>query len=131
MTPNQGSGASQGVEDSIVLAGLLADPRATKDTIPQVLQAYDQVRRPFSQDIVRRSHRSGMMYCFQDGHLKDVSAEDSAAGKIPLEQLEALRDDIAELLEWTWSTSAMGDRDRAVKLLHDMLEVAEPSKAKL
>lgn len=131
MTPHQGSGAGQGVEDGLVLARLLADPRATKDTIPRVLRAYDHVRRPFSQDIVRRSQKSGMLCCFQEGQLKDVSTEDSAAGKVPLDRLEALRSDVAELSEWTWATSAMGDRGEAVQLFNDMVEVTEPAIAKL
>lgn len=57
MTPNMGQGANQGLEDAVTLAALL-DRNAS---VPAALAEYDQVRRPRTQDIARRSHRIGVL----------------------------------------------------------------------
>ncbi|EKM51447.1 uncharacterized protein PHACADRAFT_187949 [Phanerochaete carnosa HHB-10118-sp] len=121
MTPHQASGAAQGVEDGLVLAALLADPLASPETLPHILHAYDRVRRPFSQDVLRRSYESGTTYCFQRGAFAGVSVADSANGKITLESLEALNGHINELLEWTWKTSSGGDRSEASKMFYGLV----------
>jgi len=117
MTPHQASGAGQAIEDSFVLASLLADPRTNLQTLPHVLQVYDAIRRPFSQDIVQRSRKSGMLYDFllspseADGVAVDV-AGDSAADNL------ARRSALAQqLMLWTNQTSVMDDRDRALQAL--------------
>ncbi|KII86085.1 hypothetical protein PLICRDRAFT_309879 [Plicaturopsis crispa FD-325 SS-3] len=55
MTPNQGSGAGQAVEDAYILATVLCNSLTSVDTIPEALAVYDAVRRPFAQDIAERS----------------------------------------------------------------------------
>ncbi|EKM51446.1 uncharacterized protein PHACADRAFT_263582 [Phanerochaete carnosa HHB-10118-sp] len=118
MTPHQASGAAQGVEDGLLLAALLADPLASPATLPHILRAYDHVRRPFSQEILRRSYECGAAYYFQRGAFADVPVPDSASGKIAPESLKALSDHINELLEWTWKTSSDGDRSEALEMFH-------------
>ncbi|MFB9838918.1 FAD-dependent monooxygenase, partial [Actinoallomurus acaciae] len=55
MTPDQGQGANQALEDAVTLAALLdADP-----SVPSALAAYDRERRPRTQTIARRSRRTG------------------------------------------------------------------------
>ena len=49
-TPWQGQGASQAVEDALVLETLLGKVKDAKH-IPNALAAYDQVRRPRTQRI--------------------------------------------------------------------------------
>lgn len=61
MTPHQGSGAGQGIEDAYVLAALLAHPRTTRETLPVALKAYEAIRLPFAIDVQRRSSRSGRL----------------------------------------------------------------------
>ena len=122
MTPHQASGAAQGVEDGLVLAALLADSLASTATLPYVLYAYDHVRRPFSQDILRRSFETGATYCFQRGALADVSVADSAGAKVAMEDLKVLSDRASELLEWTWKTSSEKDRDEAVEIFHGLVK---------
>lgn len=47
-----------------MLAALLAHPRATRRTLPQLLRAYDAVRVPFARGVAARSRMNGMMYNF-------------------------------------------------------------------
>ena len=61
-TPYQGQGAGQAIEDALVLETLLGkihDPKY----IPNAFEAYDQVRRPRSQRVVKTSRESGMLIC--------------------------------------------------------------------
>ncbi|KAH9916545.1 uncharacterized protein B0H18DRAFT_65098 [Fomitopsis serialis] len=127
MTPHQASGAGQAIEDGFVLASLLADPRATRETLPHVLQAYDAIRRPFSQDIVQRSRTSGMLYDFL---LSPSEAGGDAVGVVG----DSAADDLARrsalaqrLMLWTNQTSIMSDRDRALQAL-DAALAAESGK---
>ncbi|KAL0954169.1 hypothetical protein HGRIS_005302 [Hohenbuehelia grisea] len=48
MTPHQGSGAGQAMEDAFILATLLGHPRTTRGTISRALKVYDEIRRPFA-----------------------------------------------------------------------------------
>ncbi|EKM48779.1 uncharacterized protein PHACADRAFT_202410 [Phanerochaete carnosa HHB-10118-sp] len=119
MTPHQASGAAQGVEDGLLLAALLADPLASAATLAHVLRAYDRVRRPFSQDVLRRSYECGAAYCFQRGAF--AGNDDAADGKGTLESLEALSGYINGLLEWTWKTSSEGDRNEALEVFRGLV----------
>ena len=62
MTPWQGSGAGQAIEDAMILETLLS-----KITEPQqldaVFRAYDEVRRPRTQKIVESSKGTGIIMC--------------------------------------------------------------------
>ncbi|KAI0696714.1 FAD/NAD(P)-binding domain-containing protein [Cytidiella melzeri] len=64
MTPHQGAGAGQAVEDAYVLAGILGDPSTTRDTLTIALQAYDRIRVPFANHVLKGSYESGRMYEF-------------------------------------------------------------------
>ena len=58
MTPWQGSGASQALEDAVVLAAVLS--KVTKPAqIEAAFKAYDEVRRPRAQAIVDSSRLTG------------------------------------------------------------------------
>ncbi|KAF2692089.1 salicylate hydroxylase [Lentithecium fluviatile CBS 122367] len=62
MTPWQGSGAGQAIEDAMVLETLLGE---TKDPtgLAAAFKAYDQVRRPRTQKIVHSSYGTGLITC--------------------------------------------------------------------
>ncbi|GJE95301.1 FAD/NAD(P)-binding domain-containing protein [Phanerochaete sordida] len=122
MTPHQASGAAQGVEDGLVLAALLASPHASRTTLPRLLHAYDAVRRPFAQDVLRRSYDTGAAYCFQRGALAGLSTADSAAG-VAGAVLQELNDLVGVLLEWTWTTSAASEVRAALEVFEKGVEV--------
>lgn len=60
MTPWQGSGASQAIEDAMILRTLLASIRLPEQ-LDAALRAYDEVRRPRTQRIVESSQATGMI----------------------------------------------------------------------
>lgn len=49
-----------------MLATLLADPLATHETLPEVLQAYDAARRERGHWLVKSSRHLGRMYDWQE-----------------------------------------------------------------
>ena len=50
--------------------------------------------------------------------MKKYSAEDSAAGKIPYDELETvLRVDTMKKYDWTWQTTLVPDREMALEKL--------------
>ena len=75
MTPHQGLGGNQGIEDAYVLARLLVSANANTSNLPDVLGIYDSIRRPFSQDVARRSLATGLMYGFLDSKYRGTSLE--------------------------------------------------------
>jgi salicylate hydroxylase len=62
MTPWQGSGAGQAIEDAMVLETVLASV-TSKSQIGVALKAYDHVRRPRTQRIVHSSWGTGLILC--------------------------------------------------------------------
>jgi len=60
--PFQGNGASQGIEDAHVLASLLSHPKTTRDTVPQALKVYDEIRRPRAQRMQDTSYEAAQIY---------------------------------------------------------------------
>ena len=60
MTPWQGSGAAQAIEDAMILRALFATIK-TPEQLDSALQAYDEVRRPRTQRIVESSRITGQI----------------------------------------------------------------------
>ena len=60
MTPWQASGASQAIEDAMILRALLASI-SLPEQLDAALRAYDEVRRPRTQRIVESSRATGMI----------------------------------------------------------------------
>ncbi|KAL4248200.1 FAD/NAD(P)-binding domain superfamily protein [Abortiporus biennis] len=89
MTPHQGSGAGQGIEDALVLAALLSHPCATQETIPTAFQVYDEIRRPFSQNILQLSMSTGKLYFMERDdteHIYRTRTGNGDAVQIPPEE---------------------------------------------
>jgi salicylate hydroxylase len=59
MLPHAGQGANQSIEDAVAVATLLA--AATRQTVPQALQAYESVRRERTTRVQLRSRQRGAM----------------------------------------------------------------------
>ncbi|KAF4624981.1 hypothetical protein G7Y89_g13187 [Cudoniella acicularis] len=62
MTPWQGSGAGQAIEDAMILQTLLQEVKNPQQ-IGAAFQAYDRVRRPRAQRIVESSQGTGRIIC--------------------------------------------------------------------
>jgi salicylate hydroxylase len=89
MLPHQGAGAGQGLEDAWLLARLLTDPKVTTDNVQQVLEAYDEIRRPRACQVQRTSRQAGELYELRD---KDVGFDE------PL-----LSSTLATRFDWLWN----------------------------
>lgn len=78
MTPWQGSGASQALEDALVLGTLLGEATNANADIPKsqkvqaALEAYDTMRRPRSQRVVASSNATGLILT---GHNPEIGAD--------------------------------------------------------
>ncbi|KAH8119270.1 FAD/NAD-binding domain-containing protein [Phellopilus nigrolimitatus] len=64
MLPHQGAGAGQAIEDAYILAQILGSSLTTKNTLTDALKAYENVRLPMANNVLRGSKDSGLMYEF-------------------------------------------------------------------
>lgn len=104
-TPHLGAGAGMAMEDSYVLSRLLGDCESIED-VESAFEAYDETRRPRSQELVRLSRLSGLTYSFLDGNVEsDVTKMQNA---------------MQDRYNWLW------DAD-----LEEVLESARKFRAKL
>ncbi|KAI5897269.1 FAD/NAD(P)-binding domain-containing protein [Schizophyllum commune H4-8] len=104
MTPFQGSGAGQAVEDAWLLAHLLGDPAVTRANVSAALRVYDTARRPVAQDVQERSRVNGHLLAL-NYHGIDFDALEGEAQCVALIELgEQMQRD----WEWAWSTSTDG-----------------------
>ncbi|EIW82773.1 FAD/NAD(P)-binding domain-containing protein [Coniophora puteana RWD-64-598 SS2] len=102
MTPYQGSGAGQAVEDAYVLATLLGHPGTTLATVPRALAVYDEVRRPFAIGIADASQEVGRI----SGLQMDLPSSE-------------IGPKIAEITSWAWETEIDGMLEDAKRMLEE------------
>ncbi|RDW78125.1 hypothetical protein BP5796_05977 [Coleophoma crateriformis] len=86
-TPHQGAGAGQAIEDAYVLSNLLGKVESVQD-IEKAFHAYDAVRRPRSQKVVKTSRDAAAIYEFVD---------DELAG-----DLKKIKERLETRLNWIW-----------------------------
>ncbi|KZP08336.1 FAD/NAD(P)-binding domain-containing protein [Athelia psychrophila] len=115
MTPHQGSGAGQAIEDAYILAALLAHPKCTRSSLPRVLQIYDEVRRPKASTVWHRSRTSGLIYELGGAGCEHLGMHDDNVSSEML--AKRVGKAAEENCEWAWKTSAEEDRERAVSML--------------
>ncbi|KAH9859049.1 FAD/NAD-P-binding domain-containing protein [Lenzites betulinus] len=109
MTPHQGAGAGQAIEDAFILAELLGSAHTTLSTLAQALSTYETVRLPLANHVLRGSWESGNMYEF-NGPLGD--------------DLGRLGPQIGRQWDWLWETTPEGEKDKAARLF---IEATTPS----
>ncbi|OOF96805.1 hypothetical protein ASPCADRAFT_206961 [Aspergillus carbonarius ITEM 5010] len=86
-TPHQGAGAGMAVEDVYVLSRLLGEVQE-RSQLKRAFAAYDTVRRPRTQRLVRTSRDAGRLYqCQKEGVEDDV---------------EKIRANLDERMRWIW-----------------------------
>ncbi|KAI0821662.1 FAD/NAD-P-binding domain-containing protein [Trametes gibbosa] len=108
MTPHQGAGAGQAIEDAFILAELLGNTHTTLSTISRALQTYEHVRLPPANHVLRGSYESGNMYEF-NGPLWD--------------DIVRLGTQIGSQWDWLSATTPEEERQKALRLL---VQVASP-----
>lgn len=143
MTPHQGAGGGQAIEDAYVLAALLAHPCADRETLGRALEAYDAVRVPVAQEVARKSRLNGLLYELNAGVgeelSKGVGKESSVSAGVGHggevegaaecvgekekegERLAALAAAIMEIHKWEWEEPAEGQPRDAVRLFEAMV----------
>lgn len=132
MSPFQGSGAGQAIEDAFILGTLLGHPAVTLETVPIALKLYEQLRLPLANEVQRRSLQAAWTVSFQDPRYEDFDAPDGET------TTECTGDDIGRLWEmghtmitdwmWAWTTDAEDVRVRAIKLLEEKLSAGAIGK---
>ncbi|KAH7412926.1 hypothetical protein BKA64DRAFT_568081 [Cadophora sp. MPI-SDFR-AT-0126] len=89
-TPHSGAGAGFAIEDAHLLSALLSSENIkSAEHIQHAFKAYDEVRRPRSQELVTRSRRQGMMLDLQKPDGGMVSGEE-------------LRTSMEKNQDWVW-----------------------------
>ena len=106
MTPFQGAGGGQAVEDALVLENLLAQVRNPVD-IPMALAAFDQVRRPRKQRLSKTSLDAGRMLCFREPGVGD--------------DLEKIKESLETRMHWVWNRDLKAQNEEVVRLFKESL----------
>ncbi|KLO12920.1 FAD/NAD-binding domain-containing protein [Schizopora paradoxa] len=134
MTPNQGSGAGQAIEDAYVLAALLTHPSVTRDSIPRALKIYEKIRLPHGNDVQRRSRENGKLYEFAADerfpHLSTVSTTTAGATATDTSETDVRGIDANRLVKeigeaavenwkWAWTTDVETDKMEAIRMLEE------------
>ncbi|KAF5339762.1 hypothetical protein D9611_009071 [Ephemerocybe angulata] len=113
MTPHQGAGAGQAIEDAYILASLLTNQEATRKNIPKIAEVYNAIRCPAANKILLASRDQGKWCELDHPRLKGVCEGDM----VSKEKLDGLFKDISQAWDWVWKTSAECDRKRALDML--------------
>ncbi len=144
MTPYQGVGAGQGFEvryswsqcsrspikpehvnlrqDAYILARLLARLDTDRSALPAVLRAYDEVRRPFSQNVAKCSYTTGKTVHFDTPPFVDFTEEQSATGSaLSHEQLQQVGVAVARAADWRNASTIEEETEAAFRKLDESL----------
>ncbi|KAH8111732.1 FAD/NAD-binding domain-containing protein [Phellopilus nigrolimitatus] len=120
MTPHQGSGAGQAIEDAYILASILAHPLTTLASIPAALKVYETVRLPHANDVQRRSRENGKLYELADPRFADLDLSGGTnSSKSDMQTLWKMGNTAFENWKWAWTTDIEDDRKKAIALLEE------------
>ncbi|KIM41421.1 hypothetical protein M413DRAFT_445432 [Hebeloma cylindrosporum] len=118
MTPHQGAGAGQAVEDAYILASLIcANLRGNKIIevpIARISEIYNAVRHPMGNHVLKASQETGMLCELVAPGFEEVKEGDT---EVPLEKLAELFELVGKNWDWVWKESAEDGRRRALEML--------------
>lgn len=117
LVPHQGAGAGQALEDAYVLASLLGDEACTRDSVEQVLAAFEAVRHGRTCRVQYTSHEAGNVYEYAGEGIGDDEA-------MLIENLETRFD-------WLWNHDPEDDVTEARRHLGWSYPASAPREAKL
>ena len=92
-----------------MLAQLLGSPLATKDNVHDVLKAYEAVRLPLANHVLRGSMESGLMYEFNHPDYGEDYAKLGPA--------------IQRQWDWIWKTHPLEDVQKGLEILKGNLHL--------
>lgn len=103
-TPHQGSGAGMCIEDVYALSELLQNC-TNRDQVAQAIRAYDAVRRPRTQKLVKTSREAGMLWDFEGEGIGD--------------DLDAFQHNALSRMDWIWNYDIQKDLLEGKKMVHE------------
>ena len=92
------------VEDAYVMSQILKDTK-TADELDIAFEAFDHVRRPRTQKLVRTSKEAGELYDFELDAVKDDP--------------EMLKENMLNRMQWIWNHDIEEDIEIARKMMKD------------
>jgi salicylate hydroxylase len=101
-TPHQGAGAGMCIEDVYILSELLSQCQ-TKGDLERAVHAYDAVRRPRSQKLVKTSREAGQLWEFEGEGVGD--------------DLDAFEKNATTRMSWIWDHEIVKDLERAKEMM--------------
>ncbi|KXN91261.1 Salicylate hydroxylase [Leucoagaricus sp. SymC.cos] len=115
MTPHQGLGGGQAIEDAYILGNLLAHQATHLENVSEVMKIYQNVRLSMANLAAETSRRNGLMYDFLD---PDYPTPLDAS----MAQLEQLGKAIGDSFAWLGVGGCINDWKRAEQMLHYAIE---------
>ncbi|KAF9482883.1 salicylate hydroxylase, partial [Pholiota conissans] len=112
MTPHQGNGAGQAIEDAYILAHLLAHGIRSSAPTSSIAHVYDVIRRPAANLVHHFSRLQGLLYEFNSPEFEDHADESWSSSHV-----ESLGEAIIRDWRYAWETTAEDDRERALAML--------------
>jgi salicylate hydroxylase len=109
-TPHQGAGAGMCIEDAYILSELLSHCHSNVD-FERAIHAYDAVRRPRSQKLVKTSEEAGMLWEFEMEGVGD--------------DLEALKQNALERMKWIWDHDILEDLEKAREIMQGVSKIPQ------
>ncbi|KAI1785334.1 FAD/NAD(P)-binding domain-containing protein [Ganoderma leucocontextum] len=117
-----GAGAGQSFEDAFFLAMLMSHPDITKEDLTAVLHVYDEIRRPFTQNIAALARRRGQLHHLDSPELAWLTAERSAKGDaFSPEQLVGVSEMMERCRDWQFGPSVLEESAAAMRKLDEAL----------
>jgi len=113
ITPHQGTGAGQAIEDAYILSTVLGHRLTTRETITDALRIYDHIRRPFTHKAQERARLNGQYFTF---NCKEIDF-DSIPERELVPKLRILGQLFTKNWEWVWTTSMGPSVGEAIRLL--------------
>lgn len=103
-TPHQGAGAGQAIEDAFIISNLLGEINSV-DEIEKAFHAYDAVRRPRSQKVVKTSRDAAALYEFEDENIGT--------------DLDLVKQTLKSRYDWIWNEDLPKQLDKAQQIMRN------------
>ncbi|VDB84463.1 unnamed protein product [Peniophora sp. CBMAI 1063] len=98
MTPFQGAGAGQAMEDAHVLSALLMNPRITRDNVHKALNVYSDIRQPIATAFQEASRTAGKLMSNATMTVEELKTEFWLSGQSVWARPK-LEDDVKQAVE--------------------------------
>ena len=98
------------------MSEILGNKHTTLATLSHALAVYDAIRRPFAQEVARKSRENGILLTLNHPALRFDRPEDQDENT-KMRRLSEVRLRVKKNWEWAWETTVDADIQRALALL--------------